>query len=491
MNFEQFASLSENYNYIPVYEKITADLFTPVIAYLKLRKAGKQSFLLETVEGKESLGRYSFIGIDPLKTISNKGMSLTISKGGLDETRNQNIFDYLKEELHTRNHPALEELPSFTGGTVGYLAYENIALIENRLKFESVEDDICDSILGVYDTVLAFDHYKHQLIIITNVEIKKGDVVEVLYADAKKKIRELRKALSVPLSFESDFTFDRNVEESLSDEVFCELVEASKQNIINGDVFQIVLSKRFTAGYEGDLFNVYRALRIINPSPYMYFLEFENGLTIIGTSPENLVKVKDGFVEVMPIAGTRKRGATPEADKRLEEDLMNDPKEIAEHVMLVDLGRNDVGRVAEYGSVEVTEKMKIHRFSHVMHIVSKVQGKLRSDKDCIDALKSCFPAGTVTGAPKIRAMELISGYEKLRRNIYAGAVGYIDFSGNLDVCIAIRTLFAKDQKIHWQAGAGIVADSQPRLEAKEIKNKSAVLRNALEHAEVIDENIGD
>jgi len=489
MNFEQFLNLTTNYNYIPVYEKITADLYTPVIAYLKLRKGGKQSFLLETVEGKESLGRYSFIGIDPLRTISNNGLKLTVRSAESEETKELNIFDYLKEELHTRKHPALEELPSFTGGTVGYLAYENIALIENKLKFETNQDDICDSILGVYDTVIAFDHYKHQLIIITNVEINKEDDPEYLFSGAKKKIKEIRTILALPLEFQSDFSFDRTVEESLSDEVFCRLVEESKNNIINGDVFQIVLSKRFTAEFKGDLFNVYRALRIINPSPYMYFLEFENGLTIIGTSPENLVKVKDGFVEVMPIAGTRKRGTTPEADKQLEEDLMNDPKEIAEHVMLVDLGRNDVGRVAEYGSVEVTEKMKIHRFSHVMHIVSKVRGKLKSDKDCIDALKSCFPAGTVTGAPKIRAMELISEYEKLKRNVYAGAVGYIDFSGNLDVCIAIRTLFAKDNKIHWQAGAGIVADSQPRLEAKEIKNKSAVLRNALEHAEVIDENI--
>jgi anthranilate synthase component 1 len=489
MNLEQFTKLAEKYDYLPVFEKITADLFTPVIAYLKLRQQGKQSFLLETVEGKESLGRYSFIGIDPHKIISNKGMSLSIKDIQGIATTEKNIFDYLKEELHTKNHPALDELPSFTGGTVGYIAYENIALIEPILKFEASPDDINDSILGVYETILAFDHYKHQLIIITNVSVNTDSNLTELYSNAKLKIKELRKQLAEPLHFQSDFTFDRDVKESLSDEVFCKLVEASKENIIEGDVFQIVLSKRFTAGYKGDLFNVYRALRIINPSPYMYFLEFETGLTIIGTSPENLVKVKDGIVEVMPIAGTRKRGATPEEDKELETDLMNDPKEIAEHVMLVDLGRNDLGRVSEYGSVELTEKMKIHRFSHVMHIVSKVQGKLRKDKDCIDALKSCFPAGTVTGAPKIRAMELISSYEKLNRNVYAGAVGYIDFSGNLDVCIAIRTLFAKDSLIHWQAGAGLVADSQPKLEAKEIRNKSAVLRNALEHAETIDEDI--
>ncbi len=491
MKFEQFKEFALTYNFIPVYERVTADLLTPVIAYLKLRNAGRQSFLLETVEGKESLGRYSFIGVDPGKIISNRGMKLTIRDGAETSTEQKNIFDYLKQDLHTRNHPTLPELPAFTGGTVGYLGYENIALIEPVLKLDAANEEVFDSIFGVYDTILAFDHYKHQLIIITNVHIPAGGATEELYFAAKARIKQLRIELGKPLHIQSDFAFDRNVSESISDDVFCKLVEASKQNIIEGDIFQIVLSKRFSASYTGDLFNVYRALRIINPSPYMYFLEFEDGMTIIGTSPENLVKVKDGIVEVMPIAGTRKRGSGPEEDKKLEDDLVNDPKEIAEHVMLVDLGRNDLGRVCEYGSVHVTEQMKVHRFSHVMHIVSKVQGKLAAGKDCIDALRSCFPAGTVTGAPKIRAMELINDYEHLNRNVYAGAVGYIDFSGNLDVCIAIRTLFAKNHAIHWQAGAGLVADSQPKLEAKEIRNKSAVLRNALEHAEVIDEDLGD
>ena len=491
MKFEQFKELAVTYDFIPVYERVTADLLTPVIAYLKLRNAGRQSFLLETVEGKESLGRYSFIGVDPYKIIANRGMSLSIRENENTSTSERNIFDFLKQDLHTRKHPTLPELPAFTGGTVGYLGYENIALIEPVLKLDSAGNDVYDSIFGVYDTILAFDHYKHQLIIITNAHVPQGSEVEVLYAAAKAKIKQLRTELSRNLHIQSDFSFDRNVAESISDEVFCGLVEASKQNIIEGDIFQIVLSKRFSASYTGDLFNVYRALRIINPSPYMYFLEFEDGMTIIGTSPENLVKVKDGIVEVMPIAGTRKRGSSIEEDQKLEDELVSDPKEIAEHVMLVDLGRNDLGRVCEYGSVHVTEQMKVHRFSHVMHIVSKVQGNLANGKDCIDALRSCFPAGTVTGAPKIRAMELINDYEHLNRNVYAGAIGYIDFSGNLDVCIAIRTLFAKDNIIHWQAGAGLVADSQPKLEAKEIRNKSAVLRNALEHAEVIDEDLGD
>ncbi len=490
MQFEQFKALmTKEYNFIPVYERMTADLFTPVIAYLKLRKGGHQSFLLETVEGKESLGRYSFIGIDPYKIIFNSAMQLTIKTNSEEKVFEKNIFKYLRDELHTLKHPRLPELPVFTGGTVGYLGYENISLIEPVLKYSNENSDVPDSIFGVYDTVLAFDHYKHQLIIISNVLVDANTDAEKQFAAAKQKIKSLRDELAKPLQFESDFSFDRDVKESISDEIFHSVVEASKHNIIEGDIFQIVLSKRFSANYRGDLFNVYRALRIINPSPYMYFLEFENGMTIIGTSPENLVKVQDGLVEVMPIAGTRRRGSTPAEDTEMEQTLLNDPKEIAEHVMLVDLGRNDLGRVCEYGTVKLTEQMKIHRFSHVMHIVSKVQGKLSENKDCIDALTSCFPAGTVTGAPKIRAMELIKDYEKSSRGVYAGAVGYIDFSGNLDVCIAIRTLFAKNNVIHWQAGAGIVADSQPKLESKEIKNKSAVLRNALEHAEVIDENI--
>jgi len=491
MRFEQFRELAVEYDFIPVYEVMTADLYTPVIAYLKLRREGRQSFLLETVEGKETLGRYSFIGIDPVRVISNRGMMLSVTENGVTATSRKNIFDHLKEDLHTKKHPALPELPAFTGGTVGFIGYENISLIESRIKYDEGDDALPDSILGVYETVVAFDHYKHRMIIISNAAVTPGCDLQNAYSGAKSKIRGIKQELREDLHYSSHFKFRRDVAVSIEDPRFHEMVEKCKENIVEGDIFQIVLSKRFSAGYTGDLFSVYRALRMINPSPYMYFLEFTDGLTIIGTSPENLVKVKDGMVEVMPIAGTRKRGATPEEDAKLEDDLVNDPKEQAEHVMLVDLGRNDVGRVSEFGTVEVVEKMNIHRFSHVMHIVSRVRGKLRGDLDCIDALKSCFPAGTVSGAPKIRAMELIAGYENQRRNVYAGAVGYIDLSGNLDVCIAIRTLFARDGVINWQAGAGIVADSIPRLESKEINNKSAVLRNALELAEVVDEDSGN
>jgi anthranilate synthase component 1 len=343
--------------------------------------------------------------------------------------------------------------------------------------------------LGIYNTIIAFDHYKHQLIIISNVHVDSSQDLKSQYDFARAAIRDIYNDLNKSIEHKSDFKLTNENNSDFNPADYTSGVEACKQNICEGDIFQIVLSQRFHADYSGDLLNVYRALRIINPSPYMYFLELENNFTIIGTSPEDLLRVNNQKATILPIAGTRRRGRTADEDLALEKELINDPKEIAEHVMLVDLARNDLGRICKFDSVKVVEEMNIHRFSHVMHIVSRVEGKLGKDKDCIDALKASFPAGTVTGAPKIRAIQLLNDYENLIRNVYAGAVGYIDFKGNLDMCIAIRTLFAKDDKIFWQAGAGIVADSQPELELKEIKNKSAVLLSALKYAEMIDENI--
>jgi len=489
MNYKQFEHFAKINKLVPVYEIITADMLTPVLAYIKIREEGKQSFLLESVEGSMNLSRYSFIGKSPVRIISNQGMKLHITENGRTTTSEENIFSYIRREINERDPVKIPELPFFTGGIVGYIGYENISLIEPVIKFDNTESESPDSILGVYGTFLAFDHYKHQIILITNVMIKEGTDLESAYEKAKTILSSLRHQLMKPAIFKSDFMITSEVKESISDQEFFNQVIESKKNIVEGDIFQIVLSKRFTAGFEGDLLNVYRALRIINPSPYMYFLEFTDDFKIIGTSPENLVKVNDHIAEVMPIAGTRKRGRDAEDDKRLEDDLMNDPKEIAEHVMLLDLGRNDLGRVCKFNSIKVTQSMAIQRYSHVMHIVSKVEGRLADNKNCIDAFEACFPAGTVTGAPKLRAIQLIHHYEKLRRGVYAGAIGYIDFSGNLDMCIAIRTLFAKDGLIHYQAGAGIVADSQPELEAKEIRNKSAVMISALKYAEKIDEDI--
>ena len=492
MNIEQFKELSKDYNLIPVYEIITADLLTPVLAYLKIRKMSNYNFLLESVEGTTTgLARYSFIGAEPETVFSNKGIKLKESFNGYLKETKLSVFEYLRKEIKKYKQPRLDELPDFDGGIVGFLGYENISLIERVIEFNTEPFNSPDSIFGIYKSIIAFDHYKHQIILISNADLTETKNIELSYQQAKNHIKRLKYYLKKPIYFKSDFKLSNNINPDFNTDEFFKQVESGKQNIIEGDIFQIVLSKRFSASYTGDMFNVYRALRIINPSPYMYYLEFGNEIKIAGTSPEDLLKVKNRKVAVLPIAGTRRRGNNSDEDKQLEENLLNDPKELAEHTMLLDLGRNDLGKVCEFGSVKVVDKMKVHRYSHVMHLVSRIEGKLDKHKDSIDALMSCFPAGTVTGAPKIRAIQLINDYEKLERNVYAGSVGYFDFSGNLDLCIAIRTLFSKGNTIYWQSGAGIVADSKPELEVKEIKNKSAVMINALKYAEVMDEDSGN
>jgi anthranilate synthase component 1 len=492
MNLEQFKILAKDYNLIPVYEIITADLLTPVLAYLKIREMSRYNFLLESVEGTTAgMARYSFIGAEPGTVFSNKGLNLKIISEENSLEKELSIFEYLRNEIKKYNQPVLEELPDFHGGIVGFLGYENVSLIEKVIKFNNQSFDSPDSIFGIYKTILAFDHYKHQIILISNADLTHNRNPETAFKEAKNQIKKLKAYLRKSISFKSDFNLSNGLPLSFNETEFYNQVDKSKNNIVEGDIFQLVLSKRFSAGYSGDMFNVYRALRIINPSPYMYYLKFGDEMKIAGTSPEDLLKVKDRKATVLPIAGTRGRGRNSEEDKHHEENLLNDPKELAEHTMLLDLGRNDLGRVCEYGSVKVIENMLVHKYSHVMHLVSKIEGMLADDKDSIDALMSCFPAGTVTGAPKIRAIQLINDYENLERNVYAGAVGYFDFSGNLDMCIAIRTLFSKGNTIYWQAGAGIVADSKPELEAKEIKNKSAVMINALKYAEVMDEDTGN
>lgn len=491
MKFEEFKILSEKYTMIPVYEIMTADMLTPVTAYLKIRQSGQQSFLLESVEKSFQPSRYSFIGVAPEQIITNKFDILEIEENGEKISKNISIFNYFKEITKKYNQAKPAELPDFTGGLVGFLGYENIALIEKKLDISSGDLDIPDSNFGVYNTILAFDHYKHQVILINNVEITPDKNLDLIFNSAKEKLNELKSQLSAPLDFNTGFCINDNSLQGIDSHDFSRQINYAKEKITNGDIFQLVLSKRFSSNYEGDTFNVYRALRIINPSPYMYFLEYKDGLKIIGTSPEDLLKVKNGRAQVLPIAGTRKRGNSEEEEKKLEKDLTSDKKELAEHTMLLDLGRNDLGKVCEFGTVKVSQKMKVQKYSHVMHMVSTVEGTLAKDKDSIDALMSCFPAGTVTGAPKISAIQHIKKLEKADRNIYAGAVGYLDYSGNLDMCIAIRTLFAKGNKIYWQSGAGIVADSKDRLEEKEIINKSASMVSALKYAGVLDENPGN
>jgi anthranilate synthase component 1 len=490
MDYERFRKLAGEYSVVPVYEKVTADMLTPVLAYLKLRPKNKHSFLLESVEGIGRLARYSFVGRDPIKVISSREREIHITHGDREDHIQANLFTYLKQEIAGFKRPLIEDLPDFTGGIVGYLGYENIALIEDVIKFKRhMEIDTPDAIFALYNTVLAFDHYKHQLILIKNVLTTNHPDLQSAYQSARAELRQLHKELVQPVSYRSDFHFQTITKKDRGTD-FSAAIEQAKENIRAGDIFQIVLSRRFAAAYQGDLLNVYRALRIINPSPYMYYMEFGNDITLIGTSPEDLLKVSHRRVTILPIAGTRRRGRNQAEDLLLETELLADPKERAEHVMLVDLARNDLGRICKFDTIHLTEEMKIQRYSHVMHIVSRVEGELRDDQDCIDALTACFPAGTLTGAPKIRAVQLIDEYEQVTRNVYGGAVGYIDFSGNLDMCIAIRTLFARQDRVYWQAGAGIVADSQIQLEIKEIENKSAVMVNALKYAEEIDEDSG-
>ena len=491
MKFDKFKKLIQNYNLIPVYEIITGDMLTPVLAYLKLRSKKHQSFLLESVEGEDNIARYSFIGNNPIITVSTTGEYITVKEGNNKKKIKKNVFNHLEEIIKKYKQPKLNELPDFTGGYVGFLGYENISLIENSINFSNNSNLEYDSIFGLYRTVIAFDHLKHQIILITNVEVNKKADPYLDFHNAKKKLKDIRKKLSAQIDYSSDFSIVRYIRDKIENSEFFSKVKDCQQRIEDGDIYQLVLSENFSASFKGDTFNVYRALRTINPSPYMYFLQFENNFTITGTSPEDLIKVRDGKAQVLPIAGTRKRGDSIQKDKKLELELLNDPKELAEHTMLVDLGRNDLGKVCKYNTVKVLQDKKVQKYSHVMHLVSKVEGELVDDKSSIDALKSCFPAGTVSGAPKLKAIELINNYEKKPRGVYAGAIGYIDFSGNLDMCISIRTLYSIKDKIYWQAGAGIVYDSIPELELKEIYNKSAVLIKALKYAEVIDESISD
>jgi anthranilate synthase component I len=492
MNKKQFRKYAEDYNVVPIFETVTADLLTPVLAYLRIRNKGDFSFLLESVEGIGRLARYSFIGHSPSSTIYSDEDKVIINDFKNSKVQKANLLDYLSDQVDSFKHPKMEDLPDFTGGIVGYLGFEVISEIENSIVFNNQRDDeFPEAMLGLFDSIIAFDHFKHRIIMITNVFVKDSSNLDELYENARSKIEDLKIIIQQPVELPETFRLTGDVNDQINKAKFNQKIEKIKNNIYQGDVFQLVLSERFNSEYEGDLVNLYRALRIINPSPYMYIFEFNEDLTIIGTSPEDLLKVQNNRATILPIAGTRRRGKTKKEDHELEQELMSDEKEISEHTMLVDLARNDLGRVCKHSTVELTEMMNVHKFSHVMHIVSRVEGELNEESNCIDALKASFPAGTVSGAPKIRAIQLIDDYEEVSRGPYAGSVGYIDFKGNLDMCIAIRTLFADSKKIYWQAGAGIVADSKAELELKEIKNKSAVLESALKFAEVIDESFGN
>jgi anthranilate synthase component 1 len=469
-------SLARQGNVIPLCREIGADLLTPVAAFLRIARGARLPFLLESVEGGEAIARYSFLGRDPARVVR-----AAPAEGGPLETLRRAVAPYRAVRL--------PDLPRFAGGAVGYLAYDVVRSLE-RLPGPGRDDlRIPDVLFGLYDTVLAFDHLRQRIQIVSNImtEDETGPVgprrLRERYRRARSRIEAMerllrRPAAPRPVRRGRGGRWSANVGEA----AYKEGVRRAKQYIRAGDIFQVVLSQRFERRAAASPFSIYRALRRINPSPYMYYLDLGE-VTLAGASPEMLVRVEGDRIRTRPIAGTRPRGRDEEEDARLESELRSDPKERAEHVMLVDLGRNDLGRVCRPGSIEVSRFLGVERYSHVMHLVSEVTGRIRPDRDGFDGLLACFPAGTVSGAPKVRAMEIIDELETTRRGPYAGAVGYVDFSGTLDSCITIRTVVMKDGVARVQAGAGIVADSVPEREFRECVSKAGAMIDAIERAE--------
>lgn len=468
---------------VPVSRRKSADLLTPVSAFLLLRNSSEYAFLLESVEGGEKLARFSFLGREPYRVLRAEGDSVTIlDASGKATFRNQNVFEVLKEQIGEYEEVHVSGLPRFSCGAVGYLSYDTVRILEHLPNVPHDDLNIPEGIWAFYDTIAAFDHVTHQLVLMSSVFVDPETNLKVAFEDAEAKIDTLEADLSgsslpqtAPINLKGKVS--SNVERSL----FEDSVERAKKYIYEGDIFQVVLSQRFEIPFEGDPFNLYRALRQVNPSPYLFYLEFPE-FTLVGSSPEVLVRVEGRKAEVLPIAGTRPRGQTEEEDLRFEQELLEDPKERAEHLMLVDLGRNDLSRISTFGSVKVDRYAYVERFSHVMHIVSSVSATVREDADSIDVLAACFPAGTVSGAPKVRAMEIIDELETSRRGIYAGTVGYVNFSGDLDTCITIRTILVRKDTAYVQAGAGIVADSDPAREFDETQNKALALHRAIQMA---------
>jgi anthranilate synthase component 1 len=483
INFEQFEKRATEYNVVPLVKTLLADLHTPVSTYLALRQEGSPSFLLETVERDERTGRFSFVGIDPRVTIRETSDGIMVSERGRAAKSGGDIFDVLtlfSERYKQAPDPDCGD--GLIGGFVGYVGYNAVRHLERIPLPDGDSDTYDESRFDLFASIVRFDHQMQSLTLIHNVFLEDPGNLREQYADGRKVLEtlELRLRRSVVGTRHFKACLDET-EDLMSRREFCSAVEKAKQYVFEGDVFQVVLSRRMRLRYHGDLFAVYRALRVINPSPYLFFIDFGH-TKLVGSSPEVLVRVQGRKVELLPIAGTRPRGATEMEERKLEADLVADEKEGAEHLMLVDLGRNDLGRVSEYGSVEVPVFKRVDRYSHVMHLVSHLRGTLKNGLGPIDALRSSFPAGTVSGAPKVRAMEIISELEGRSRGLYAGAVGYLGLNGSLDTCIGIRTLFAHGDHITLQVGAGIVADSVPESEYTETVNKSAALLAALENA---------
>ncbi len=530
----EFAALAREHTLVPVYRTVTADLETPVSAFLRIAAKEPEAFLLESVEGGEHVGRYTFIGIEPYKKIVARGTAIMVEEDGARRSFEGDVFAELKSALGGHTPARLPGLPPFTAGAVGFFAYDVVRQIERLPSTAKDELGVPDACLMFFDQVLAFDHVKKEIHLIVTADLGRaaakeaakaekaaaatatpavaagvakssGNPVTAAYARAVKRLDKLEKRLerALPKAKKKHSQGKLQLKSRTAKADFLKAVVQTKEYIAAGDVFQCVISQRFDCVPGVDAFDIYRALRIVNPSPYMYFLRFgvdgegapakkrgkklkkrlkATANHIVGSSPELLVRVAGRKIEYRPIAGTRPRSADEAEDRAYEADLRADEKEVAEHVMLVDLGRNDLGRVSEYGSVKVKDLMYVERYSHVMHLVSSLEGKLRPELSAIDAFKACFPAGTLSGAPKIRAMEIIEEMEPARRGVYGGSILYADFSGNLDSCIAIRTLYMNGEQGHIQAGAGIVADSVPESEFVECANKARAVVRAIERA---------
>ena len=503
---KEFLALAKAHTLVPVCRTLAADLETPVSAFLRTAWRERECFLLESVEGGEQVGRYTFIGLTPFKRIVARGREIVITEGRKITRFEGDIFAVLRDALSGHKPARLPGLPPFTAGAVGFFSYDVVRQIERLPVHAKDELGVPDACLLFFDEVLAFDHVRKEIWLVVTADVSHGKPAAA-YDRAVKRLDQLEKRLAQPLPSlgqrKKVKTTRLKVKHRTAKKDFLAAVDRTKEYIRAGDAFQVVLSQRFDIEPGVDSFQVYRALRAVNPSPYMFFLRFspENDLNsgasgapkrstkksrspleLAGSSPELLVRVNKGKVEYRPIAGTRRRGANEAEDLALAEEMMHDEKERAEHVMLVDLGRNDVGRVSRFGSVKVDKLMFVERYSHVMHIVSSIEGQLRPDLTAVDALRACFPAGTLSGAPKVRAMEIIEELEPARRGSYGGAVLYADFSGNLDSCIAIRSMLSTGGKGSIQAGAGIVADSVPEGEYQECLNKAQAVIRAIKRA---------
>ncbi|NTV89649.1 MAG: anthranilate synthase component I [Clostridiales bacterium] len=493
---EQVRKLSEEFNIIPVSMEVYADMETPISIFKRIEES-RYCFLLESVEGGEKWGRYSFIGRNPFLTVkASENISNIEYRDGRSSSIEGNPVYTIRSLMSEYKGATVEGLPRFNGGAVGFFGYDTARYFEELPDIPKDDVGLPEIHFMFADEIIAFDHFRQKIHIIVNVHT--GGSIERAYNSALDRIKEIYREITGSRwklassnniqdgrqGKQTDLNEPLKITSNITKEVYCSNVEKAKEYIRNGDIFQVVLSQRLCAETDSDPLNVYRALRIINPGPYMYFLKFDK-YTIAGSSPEMLVRVDGRTVETCPIAGTRKRGGSPEEDDRLEKELMADEKERAEHVMLVDLGRNDIGKISDFGSVEVLDFMHVEKFSHVMHIVTNVKGRLKEGKTAFDALSAVLPAGTLSGAPKIRAMEIIDELENVKRCQYGGAVGYLSFNGNLDSCITIRTIVFKDGKAYIQAGGGIVADSVPEDEFEESMNKAGATLKALQEARFV------